>query len=248
MPLRPAWRWVAPSSRSAAWKRDATSERQRTLPWAIVFTSPGAVPGTPLGVPLHPTQIYASLAEFVLFVVLLWLAASSPSRWRNPGSMALSGRHLQLPARLPAGRRRGRRALFRPDHGHAAGRRGDGARWVASWLHRPPSSAGLPWWMTDRRLRQLSVPEEANGQRLDLFLAQQLHEISRSRVQLLLEQGSVLIDGKPGQSVAQSARRREVFPSWAIPSRLLCAPSPRRFRWRLSMKTATLRWSISRPA
>jgi phosphatidylglycerol:prolipoprotein diacylglycerol transferase len=31
------------------------------------------MPGTPLGVPLHPTQIYASLVEFALFVLLLWL-------------------------------------------------------------------------------------------------------------------------------------------------------------------------------
>jgi 23S rRNA pseudouridine1911/1915/1917 synthase len=45
-------------------------------------------------------------------------------------------------------------------------------------------------------LRQLSVPEEATGQRLDLFLAQQLKDVSRSRVQLLLEQGNVLIGGK----------------------------------------------------
>ncbi len=43
------------------------------LPWAVVFTSPAAMPGTPLGVPLHPTQIYTSLIEFVLFVLLLWL-------------------------------------------------------------------------------------------------------------------------------------------------------------------------------
>ncbi len=43
------------------------------LPWAVVFTSPAAMPGTPLGVPLHPTQIYASLVEFALFVLLLWL-------------------------------------------------------------------------------------------------------------------------------------------------------------------------------
>jgi 23S rRNA pseudouridine1911/1915/1917 synthase len=50
------------------------------------------------------------------------------------------------------------------------------------------------------RLRQLSVPDEANGQRLDLFLAQQLHQVSRSRVQLLLEQGSVLIGGKPAKA------------------------------------------------
>jgi 23S rRNA pseudouridine1911/1915/1917 synthase len=46
------------------------------------------------------------------------------------------------------------------------------------------------------RLRQLSVPEEADGQRLDFFLAHQLDDVSRSRVQLLLEQGSVLIGGK----------------------------------------------------
>jgi 23S rRNA pseudouridine1911/1915/1917 synthase len=46
------------------------------------------------------------------------------------------------------------------------------------------------------KLRQLKVPTEADGQRLDLFLAQQLDDVSRSRVQLLLEQGSVLIGGK----------------------------------------------------
>jgi phosphatidylglycerol:prolipoprotein diacylglycerol transferase len=43
------------------------------LPWAVVFNSPAALPGTPLGVSLHPTQIYTSLVDFVLFVVLLWL-------------------------------------------------------------------------------------------------------------------------------------------------------------------------------
>ena len=46
------------------------------------------------------------------------------------------------------------------------------------------------------RLRQITVPDGADGQRLDLFLAQQLNEVSRSRVQLLLEQGSVLVGGK----------------------------------------------------
>ena len=43
------------------------------LPWAVIFRSPAAVPGTPLGVPLHPTQLYASMVQFVLFVLLLWL-------------------------------------------------------------------------------------------------------------------------------------------------------------------------------
>ena len=48
----------------------------------------------------------------------------------------------------------------------------------------------------ERSLRQLTVSAEADGQRLDLFLVQHLDDVSRSRVQLLLEQGSVLIGGK----------------------------------------------------
>ena len=48
----------------------------------------------------------------------------------------------------------------------------------------------------ESRLRRFTVPDEANGRRLDLFLAQLLGEVSRSRVQLLLQQGGVLIDGK----------------------------------------------------
>jgi 23S rRNA pseudouridine1911/1915/1917 synthase len=42
--------------------------------------------------------------------------------------------------------------------------------------------------------RHLSVPPEAAGQRLDQFLVTQLDGVSRSRVQLLLEQGDVLVD------------------------------------------------------
>ena len=52
----------------------------------------------------------------------------------------------------------------------------------------------------DLRLRQLTVSEEADGQRLDLFLVQHLDDVSRSRVQLLLEQGSVLIGGKQAKA------------------------------------------------
>jgi 23S rRNA pseudouridine1911/1915/1917 synthase len=49
-------------------------------------------------------------------------------------------------------------------------------------------------------LRTIDVPEEAKGQRLDQFLAQFLtaqgDAVSRSRVQLLMEQGDVLVDGE----------------------------------------------------
>ena len=43
--------------------------------------------------------------------------------------------------------------------------------------------------------RTVLVPSEASGQRLDHFLATQLEGVSRSRVQLLLEQGDVLVNG-----------------------------------------------------
>jgi 23S rRNA pseudouridine1911/1915/1917 synthase len=44
--------------------------------------------------------------------------------------------------------------------------------------------------------RTLVVPPEAAGQRLDQFLTSQMAGVSRSRVQLLLEQGDVVVDGE----------------------------------------------------
>jgi len=45
-------------------------------------------------------------------------------------------------------------------------------------------------------VRAFDVGAEARGQRLDQFLAGQLEGVSRSRVQLLIEQGDVLVDGE----------------------------------------------------
>src|SRR5881628_805664 len=44
-----------------------------TKPWGITFTNPFAAAnvGTPLGVPLHPTQLYEAGAEFLILVLLL---------------------------------------------------------------------------------------------------------------------------------------------------------------------------------
>jgi 23S rRNA pseudouridine1911/1915/1917 synthase len=49
-------------------------------------------------------------------------------------------------------------------------------------------------------LETLVVPVEAAGWRLDQFLAGQLDGVSRSRVQQLVEQGDVLVDGKREKS------------------------------------------------
>jgi phosphatidylglycerol:prolipoprotein diacylglycerol transferase len=44
------------------------------LPWKVTFTNPVAnqLVGVPLNTPLHPTQLYESFAEFLIFGILLW--------------------------------------------------------------------------------------------------------------------------------------------------------------------------------
>ena len=55
-----------------------------TVPWAITFTNPYAAAnvGTPLNIPLHPTQLYEAAAEALILIVLL--ATESRGR-RFPG-------------------------------------------------------------------------------------------------------------------------------------------------------------------
>jgi 23S rRNA pseudouridine1911/1915/1917 synthase len=49
-------------------------------------------------------------------------------------------------------------------------------------------------------LRTFDVPPESHGQRLDLFLARRLEHVSRSRVQLLLDQEGIEVDGKAAKA------------------------------------------------
>jgi phosphatidylglycerol:prolipoprotein diacylglycerol transferase len=50
--------------------------RAASVPWAITFTDPDAasIGGAPLGVPLHPVQLYESVVCLALFLLLLRLA------------------------------------------------------------------------------------------------------------------------------------------------------------------------------
>ncbi|MGE5752343.1 MAG: prolipoprotein diacylglyceryl transferase [Deltaproteobacteria bacterium] len=52
-----------------------------TVPWAIVFTDPASL--APLGIPLHPTQIYESLGAFAIFGTLY----AARDRFRTPGML-----------------------------------------------------------------------------------------------------------------------------------------------------------------
>lgn len=47
--------------------------RPTEVPWGIVFTDPAAAAnvGTPLGIALHPTQLYDAVAELLILIVLL---------------------------------------------------------------------------------------------------------------------------------------------------------------------------------
>jgi phosphatidylglycerol---prolipoprotein diacylglyceryl transferase len=50
--------------------------RPASIPWAVTFTDPEAasIGGAPLGVPLHPVQLYESVVCLVLFLLLVRLA------------------------------------------------------------------------------------------------------------------------------------------------------------------------------
>ena len=68
------------------------------LPWAVTFTDPDAarIGGAPLGVPLHPVQLYESIVCLVLFAVLVRLRR----RKRFDGEVILAYTFLYAVARF----------------------------------------------------------------------------------------------------------------------------------------------------
>jgi phosphatidylglycerol:prolipoprotein diacylglycerol transferase len=72
--------------------------RPTQRPWAVTFTDPDAarIGGAPLGVPLHPVQLYESIVCVVLFVVLVRLSR----RKRFDGEVILAYTSLYAAARF----------------------------------------------------------------------------------------------------------------------------------------------------
>ncbi|MGC2725058.1 MAG: prolipoprotein diacylglyceryl transferase [Candidatus Acidiferrales bacterium] len=81
-----------------------------TVPWGVTFTNPTAseLAGTPLGVHLHPTQLYEASLEFLNFLFLMWLG----KRQRFVGQ--IFGGYLML-----YGTERGIIEFFRGDPGRS---------------------------------------------------------------------------------------------------------------------------------
>ncbi len=71
------------------------------LPWAIQFTNPQArdLSGTPLNVPLHPTEIYDALLNLLLYLGLAWLFRRRwETRIENRGSKLENAGPAQHPS------------------------------------------------------------------------------------------------------------------------------------------------------
>ena len=56
--------------------------RETSLPWAVTYTNPEATTGVPLHRPLHPTQLYESVGEWIITAILLVLSARKPAEGR----------------------------------------------------------------------------------------------------------------------------------------------------------------------
>ena len=50
------------------------------LPWAVTFTNTNATTGVPLGIPLHPTQLYEAFAEGIICLILIRQLNKAASR------------------------------------------------------------------------------------------------------------------------------------------------------------------------
>jgi phosphatidylglycerol:prolipoprotein diacylglycerol transferase len=117
-----------------------------SVPWAVTFTSSYANRhvGTPVDIALHPSQLYESLACFLIFFFLLWLAP----RKRFAGQVVLAYALLYSLARFGL-------EFFRgdPERGGAFGLSTSqivaivlvlGATWLYKHLRRPSVTAPAP--------------------------------------------------------------------------------------------------------
>lgn len=52
--------------------------RPTRLPWGVKFTSADLTTGVPVGIPLHPTQLYEAFAEGLICLFLMWRMKANP--------------------------------------------------------------------------------------------------------------------------------------------------------------------------
>lgn len=124
-----------------------------SLPWGVTFTSPVAekIAGTPLHVSLHPTQLYEAGAEFLNFLLLIWLGA----RRRFTGQ--LIGAYVVL-----YGSERGAIEFFRGDPGRTMMFRDSVSLMQIVSAGLIIAGASL-WWRGLRRAGSIAPPPAARA-------------------------------------------------------------------------------------
>ena len=198
--------------------------------WAVTFTDPAAAlnVGTPLGVPLHPTQLYESLAGLVILVVLLATERrGKPYPGRTFWQFVLLYGVSRFVIEFFRGDDRGMAGDVLDLAAHLAGaraaQRGDAvvaARWRAPSQPAAPVVRRRPQSARHDRRRRCSdaddhsgdrVADEHDGLRLDKFLAGELPNHSRAQVQRLID------DGRRAPAAPDGWSRRTAWSAPATP-------------------------------
>jgi len=87
----------------------------------------------------------------------------------------------------------------------------------------------------------IAVPAAAAGQRLDQFLAEQIPDVSRARVQQMLREEKALVNGAIAKSSLKLRGGEQITILGEVQPRR-CEPSPRTSLSTLFTKTTTWRW------
>jgi phosphatidylglycerol:prolipoprotein diacylglycerol transferase len=129
-----------------------------TLPWSVIFTNEEAarLAGTPLHVLLHPTQLYEAAAEFLNFLLLVWLGG------RQKFSGQILGAYFML-----YGMERAIIEFFRGDPGRTLMLHGSLSLMQIVSVGLVFTGAGL-WWRGFRRAR---IPPTSGAFPADSFAA-----------------------------------------------------------------------------
>ena len=235
--------------------------RPTDVAWAITFTDPAAAVnvGTPLNVPLHPTQLYEAAAGLVIFLLLMAFerrGRTFPGRtfWMLRAALrGLALHHRVLPRRRPRpGVRHGldvavhlaRAGAAQPVHAvvSRAARRSSPAR--PEHAARPAKAAFRVTHLNVRRPVTRLRPASA----LDRFLAGEVPNYSRSQIQRLIDDGQVVVARvKVTKANVQLREGDEI--AVTLPDTVAATPAaPRTCRSRSCSTTRIWSSSTSRPA
>ena len=225
------------------------------VPWAITFTDPFAAAnvGTPLNVPLHPTQLYEAGAEALILVAAARDRIARPARSRagRSGSTCCSTRSRASSSRSSAATRAARVGMFSTSQFislvlaplavvmlvYLGATRAAGAEGRAQGAPEPRA-----------RMLTLTVADDSDGVRLDRFLV-----VGAGRALALADPAADQGRPRPGRRARRPRPNQPVKAGQTVARRRARADrrrrrSPKRCRCRSSTRTPTSSSSTSRPA